>query len=67
MYTHLSVSCAQEIARKVFADDRRVDWPTFNDSEEVPCPIFFGEHPDRKVYCGKCGKYLYGEDPEIEE
>jgi len=31
------------------------------DSDDVPCPIFFGES-DTAQHCADCGEYLYGED-----
>lgn len=34
------------------------------DSEQVPQPIFFGEH-EIAQHCGECGEYLYG--PQEEE
>lgn len=36
-------------------------------SECVPVPIFFGEHPDRAVHCAECDTYLYGEEPGEEQ
>lgn len=58
------VPCGQRIAREVFQTAPRVDWATFNDSEQVPQPIFFGES-DCAEHCDECGAYLYGpEEPQ---
>jgi hypothetical protein len=51
------VADGQDIAREVLANGRRVDWLTFQDSEEVPQPIFFGES-DSEEHCDKCGELL---------
>ena len=44
-----------------------LDWPcdelTFQDSESVPQPIFFGES-DIAQHCADCGEYLYGPQDE---
>ena len=62
------IECAQDIIRKLPATTygrlQGTDDPAFGDSDVVPQPIFFGECPERKVYCFTCREYLYGEDPE---
>ena len=56
------VPCGQAIIRALpqaeYPDDVACD------SDTVPQPIFFGEHPDRAVHCAECGEYLYGEESE---
>lgn len=53
------VPCGRDIARKVFEGAPIVDDMTFNDSEAVPQPVFFGE-ADSAQHCDSCGKYCYG-------
>ena len=55
------VDCGQEITRRVFgeAPGGEVDDLTFQNSESVPQPVFFGES-DCAQHCGECGEYLYG-------
>ena len=50
---------AKELAKKIESTDD----PSFQDSEVIPQPIFFGE-ADSAQHCGDCGEYLYGEDPD---
>ena len=59
------VECGQarilKAPQEYFADSRSLD------SDHVPQPIFFGEHPDRAVHCADCSKYMYGEESDSEE
>ena len=58
------VDCGRDIIRK---GPELIDELAFQDSEETPQPIFFGES-DSAQHCAECGEYLYGEDePETED
>lgn len=52
-------NCGGEVIREVFHKRPEVDWMTFCDSEEVPQPIFFGEHEEDQ-HCANCDKRMYG-------
>jgi hypothetical protein len=58
-------ACGEALIEQVFELKPEMDELEFNDSEECPQPIFFGES-DGPQHCGACGRYLYGED-EAEE
>ena len=55
------VDCGRDIARAMWGKRNGHEWSDleFNDSAEVPQPIFFGE-ADGSQHCGECGEYLYG-------
>lgn len=54
------VACGQAIIRSL--PEKEYDDVAACDSDEMPQPIFFGEHPDRAVHCAECGDYMYGGD-----
>ena len=54
------VDCGRDIILK---GPEEIEEFAFQDSEETPQPIFFGES-DCAQHCADCGTYLYGEDSE---
>ena len=59
------VECGRELLRNLL----RTKIPNvldLDDSEVLPCPVFFGES-DYPQHCANCGKYLYGEEDWEEE
>lgn len=51
------VDCGQAITRECFETHET------REDDEVPYPIFFGEH-EYAQHCAFCGEYLYGGDME---
>ena len=61
------VACGEAITRAIASSMapriNGIDDPTFQDSEQVPQPIFFGES-DSAERCAGCEAFLYGEEEE---
>jgi hypothetical protein len=57
------VDCGQDLIRKLPRED--YDELDANDSDTVPCPVFFGES-DTAQHCANCGEYLYGPQAEAQ-
>jgi hypothetical protein len=58
------VECGRDLVRLKWRNGDRPNNATFQDSNEWPQPIFFGES-DVAQHCAGCGEHCYG--PEEEE